>query len=139
LYISLENVSKKIIYIPKRKYNFENVNVMMLGSGFLYDTVDKMKKLPDRKSKFKSGGKFSKGLHYQDTCKQNGRKIEVKEISDSELKEVINKIRLDAQKEKRKQRITFLISTLIVILLLIFFFAVFGPFIMWHFSFLLNR
>jgi hypothetical protein len=112
---------------------------MMLGSGFLYDTVDKMKKLPARQSKFQSGGKFKKGLHSQSACKQNGQKIKVKEISERELEEVISKIRLDAQEEKRKQRIVFLVSTLIVILLLILFFIVFGPFIMWHFSFFLNR
>jgi hypothetical protein len=62
---------------------------MMLGSGFLQDTVDKMAKLPSRQSIFQSGGKFKSGHRLQNTCKPNARKLKVKEIFESVVKKRI--------------------------------------------------
>jgi hypothetical protein len=93
----------------------------MMLSGFIYDTVDKMKKLPTRESKFKSSGKFKSGLQPRNTCNQNIRKLKVKKISESELEEVISKIRLDAQREKRKRRVLLLLLVILAAILMLCF------------------
>ena len=115
------------------KYNFENVNAMMIGSGFMMNTVDNMKKLPSKKSKFKSGGKFMKDLQPQKTHKHNGGKLEVKEISKSELEEVLSSIRLDEQKERRKLRLRLPLYTLIAIFIFIVTLVAIKQFLLWYF------
>ena len=107
----------------------------MLGAGFMQDTVDKMKKLPSRQSKFKSGSKFMRECQPKNTHRQNGRELKVKEISENEVKEVINRIRLEEQKERRKQRILIPLYALISILIFIVTLLVIKQFLKWYFPF----
>jgi len=117
------------------KYNFENINAMMIGSGFMMNTVDNMKKLPSKKSKFKSGGKFMKDQLPQKIHNQNGRKLKVKEIAKSELEEVLRNIRLDEQKKRRNRKLLFPLYTLIAILIFIVSLFVIKQFLEWYFPF----
>ena len=109
----------------------------MIG-GFLHDMVDKLNEnranLPSKKPKFKLGSKFMEGrLSAKHASKQNARKPKVKEISESELEEVISEIKHDAQEEKRKWRLLILpLTILISVLILIVCLLVFEQLLEWY-------
>ena len=106
------------------------------GFGFIWDMMDKMKenlsRLPSKQPKFKLGSKFMEGRIPEKT-RQN-RKLKVKEISESELAEVISKIRLDMQEERRRQQFLLPLIILIVILILIVIFILFCQLLEWYLS-----
>ena len=113
---------------------------MIGGWGHIQAMVDTMKenlsRLPSKKPKYKIGSKFMEGRRdLNKPNRQNGQKLKIKEISESELAEVINKIKLDVQEEKRRQRQLILpLCILIAILILIVILIVFGQLLEWYWS-----
>ena len=110
---------------------------MVGGWGHILHMVETMKenlsRLPSKQPKFKLGSKFMEGRLPEKT-RQN-RKLIVKEISETELAEIISNIRLDAQEERRRQRqlilpLCILIVTLIIIVILI----VISQLVEWYWS-----
>jgi predicted nucleic acid-binding Zn ribbon protein len=110
---------------------------MIGGWGHILHMVETMKenlsRLPSKQRKFKLGSKFREGWLPEKT-RQN-RKLKVKEISESELAEVISNIRLEIQEERRRQRqlilpLCILIAALILIIILI----VFSQLLEWYWS-----
>ena len=112
---------------------------MMLGAGFMQDMVDKnrenLAKLPSKQNqKYTFGRKFMQGRTLIVNHKQNSQKIKVKEISESKLEEVISRIKLDAQKERRKRRLLIPLIILISILILIMTYLLFAKYLEWAFA-----
>ena len=114
---------------------------MLIGVGFIQDMIDKVKenlaRLPSKQSKFMKRWqtKFMEGRQPENTYKQNVRKVNVKEVSKSELEDVIDKIKLDAQEEKRKwKHLTLPLIILISILILIVIIFVFEWLLNWYWT-----
>ena len=111
---------------------------MIFGAGFMQDMVDKVKenlaRLPSKQPKNKLGRKFMEGWLPENTHQQNGQKVKIKKLSESELDEVINKIRLELQEERRKWRLILPFIILISILILILILIVFGQLLDWYWS-----
>ena len=113
---------------------------MIGGWGNIQAMVDTMKenlsRLPSKKPKYKIGSKFMEGRRdLNKPIRQNDQKLKVKEISESKLAEVISKIRLEAQEERRRERQLILplcILTGILILIVILF--VFEQLLEWYCS-----
>ena len=109
----------------------------MGGAGFMWDMVEKVKenlsRLPSKQPKNKLGSKFMKGWLPEKT-KRNGQKLKDKKISESELAEVMSKIRFDAQQEKRRRRLLLAIIFLIVTLVVIAIIIVFVKYMEWYWS-----
>jgi hypothetical protein len=111
---------------------------MIGGWGNIQWMVDTMKenlsRLPSKKPKNKLGNKFMEGRLPEKTRK-NSQKLKVKENSESELQNVIDKIRLDEQEERRKWKylklpLIILVTSLILIIILI----VFSQLLEWYWS-----
>ena len=89
---------------------------MMFGGGFMQDMANKVKEnlamLPSRKPK------YMEGRRPKYTYTQNGQKLKFKELSESELEEVICRIRLEAREESRKRKLILPVAILIFIVFL---------------------
>ena len=106
---------------------------MMFGGGFMLDMMNKVKEnlamLPSRQPK------YMEGRRPKYTWKQNGRKLNFKEVSKSELEEVIGKIKLNTQEEKRKHKLLIApLTILIAILILVVVLFVFDLLLEWYWS-----
>jgi len=107
----------------------------MIGGGFMQDMVVKSKENLSRLPSNKKGQrqKFMESKRPKCPYKQNSQKLEYKKLSESELEEVINRIRLDAQKERRKRMLFLPVKILITILMFIVFILLVKKFCMWYF------
>ena len=105
----------------------------MFGGGFMLDMAKKVKEnlamLPSRQPK------YMEGRRPKYTWKLNGRKLKSKEVSESELEEIIGKIKLDAREEKRKHKLLIMpLTILIAILILVVIFFLFDMLLDWYWS-----